>query len=45
MTVDYEAWLATDEGGRIHADLSALLDELPKEPVSLTNARQREAAA
>ena len=45
MTVEYEAWLATDEGARIHADLIALLDELPKEPVTLTNARQREATS
>lgn len=45
MTVDYEAWLTTDEGARIHADLIALLDELPKEPVTLTRERQREAAS
>lgn len=45
MTVDYEAWLSSDEGARIRADLIARLDELPKEPVTLTNARKREAAS
>lgn len=41
----FHAWLASDEGAAIYADLTGRLALLPVEPAHLTARRRREAIA